>query len=62
MDYMIDTIENKLKNFKGESISEFLENQIDYFTDKVLSSEGKEREHYGIQLKITSTAMRLSEV
>lgn len=61
MDYINDTIESKLEKYDGKNVIEFLEQQVDYFIEKVLYSEGAEREHYGIQLKITSRAIQLAE-
>lgn len=59
MDYTQDTIESKLNNFKGEDISEFLENQIEYFLRKRASSKGEKRDHYQKQLNITGKALSI---
>lgn len=60
MNYKNDTIESKINNYKGENIADFLEEQSGYFMNKVLYSEGMEREHYKKQLKITSRAIQIS--
>jgi hypothetical protein len=59
MNYKNDTMKNKINSFNGQDISEFLSEQVDYFTDKFLYTEGEENAHYKTQLQIAGKARAL---
>ncbi len=59
MEYKNDTIESKLKTFKGHNIIDFLELWIEYFVEKRANSQGLKREHYQTQLDITGKALAM---
>jgi hypothetical protein len=60
VDYTKDTTESKLKEYKGQDIISFLDDQIGYFCLKRANSlTDLELEHYQKQLDITGTALTL---
>ena len=60
VDYTKDTIESKLKDYAGQDIVTFLDDQLGYFLLKRANSMTEnEREHYQKQLDITGTALEL---